>query len=77
MMKRPSLCLTRCRCPPGTGVTPICAQWNGSPDSADTVAVPWLKAAATGGKSQAIGRNLELRWPYVRQVDHTLGALSP
>ena len=77
MMKRPSLSLIRRRCLPGTCMAPICSQWNGSPNSADSVASPWLKAAATGRKSQAIGQNLELRWPYVRQVDHTLGALSP
>lgn len=77
MMKRPSLCLIRSGCLPGTCMAPICAQRNRSPNSADSVAVPRLKAAATGEKNQAVGGRPELRWPSVRQVDHTLGALSP
>ena len=77
MMKRPSLCLIRRRCLPRTGVAPICARRNGSPNSADGRPLSRLKAAATGGKSQAVTGHPERRWPFVGHVDHTLGALSP
>ena len=77
MMQRPSLCLIRRRCLPRTGVDPICARRNGSPNSAGGRPLSRLKAAATGGKSQAVAGRPELRCPFVGHVDHTLGALSP
>lgn len=77
MMKRPSLCLIHSRCLTGTGVAPICTQRNGSPNSADGRPLSRLKAAGTGGKSQGVAGRPEHRRPSVRQVAHTLGALSP
>jgi hypothetical protein len=77
MMKRPSLCLIRRRCLPLTGVAPNYLRRNGSPNSADGRPLSRLKAAATGGKSQAVAGRPELRWPFVGHVGNTLGALSP
>ena len=47
MMKRPSHCLIRRRCPFGTCMALICLQRKSSPNSADGLPVPRLNAAAT------------------------------
>ncbi|KAF0172790.1 MAG: Uncharacterized protein FD162_2067 [Rhodobacteraceae bacterium] len=77
MMKRPSLCLIRCRCPLGTCMALICSQRNRMPNSANSRPASLLKAGAVGGGSQADAERLEHRLPFVRHVDAAVGALSP
>lgn len=77
MMKRPSLSLIRRKCPLGTCMALICSRRNGSPNSADSRPVSRLIAVATGEKSQAVAGRPELQLPLVRNVDPTVGALSP
>jgi hypothetical protein len=77
MMKRPSHCLIRRRCPFGTCMALICPQRKSSPNSADGLPVSRLKAAATDEEGQAFVGCPELRCPLLSHVNHALGALSP
>lgn len=77
MMKRPSLCLIRCRCPLGTCMALICSQRNRMPNSANSRPASMLKVMAFGGGSQADAERFEHRLLFVRHLDAAVGALSP
>jgi hypothetical protein len=77
MMKCPSLSMIRRRCPRRPGMSLVCSQLNGMPNSADRLPVSRLKAAATDEKGQAFAGCPELRSPLLSHVNHALGALSP
>lgn len=77
MMKRPSLNMIRRRCPRRPGMSLICSQLTGMPNSANSRPASIPEAMALGGGSQADADRFEYRLPFVCNLDAAVGALSP